>query len=270
MTNSKPFTNNKEKAKSKMKKDPLAVSLKKLQKLRYEDETLSGNDLAAYADALAGAKVAMNAIKRTIEDAESIIKAAVLRHYCEYYSQTGRAPDIRLLESSLGSFQAVQQKVAKITVDKVEELKRQGIDLTGYNEKTSYSIRMSEVSKEATKKIIANMKETLGEDYDDVVSEHISVGPKFFDEFDDVVKKSLGPDQRLDDKMLSVLRILNPTISFRNFSTDLKETSGYDLALEFSRQSAERKKAAKEAAKRAKAELADEKMRREAENEKKG
>lgn len=262
MTNAKPFTNNKEKAKAKMKKDPLAVSLKKLQKLKYEEETLSGTDLAAYADALAGAKIAMDAIKKTIEDAESILKAAVLRHYCDHYAKTGRPPDIRRLESNLGSFQAVQQRVAKVTVDKAEELKKQGIDLSEYNEKTSYTIRMSSASKEATKKIVEDMRKTLGDDYDNVVSEYVSVGEKFFDEFDKIVRNSLGPDQKLDEKMLSVLRILNPTISFRGFSTDLRETSGYDLALTFAKQSAERKKASKEAARRAKEEAAEEAFRR--------
>lgn len=106
------------------------------------------------------------------------------------------------------------------------------------------------------------MRQTLGEDYDSVVSEYVSVGEKFFDDFDNIVRGSLGPDQKLDEKMLSVLRILNPTISFRGFSTDLREASGYDLALTFAKQSAERKKAAKEAARRAKEEAAEESFRR--------
>jgi len=263
MTNSKPFTNNKEKAKAKKKKDPLKVNLSKLAKLRYEEETLSGNDLAAYADALAGAKVALNAIKRTIDDAEAIIKAAVLRQYCEHYAQTGHPPDLRLIESKLGSFQAVQQKNAKVTVEKANELKGQGINLEQYKAKNSYTIRMAKASKSATKEIIEMMKGVLGDDFEDVVSEYVHVDEEFFDNFDDIVKQGLGPGQRLDEKMLSVLRILNPTIQFREFSTDLKEQSGYDLALEFARVSAERKKAAREAAKRAKAEAADDKRRRE-------
>lgn len=262
MTNSKPITNNKEKSKAKKKKDPLKLNLAKLDKLRYEDEVLSGNDLAAYGDALAGAKAALNAIKKTIEDAESILKAATLRHYCEHYAQTGRAPDVRMFESKLGSFQVVQQSTAKVTADKAEELKGQGIDLEKFKTRNSYTIRMAKASKSATKEIIENLHGILGEDFSDVVSEYVHVDEEFFDNFDDIVKQSLGPGQRLDDKMLEVLRVLSPTIQFREFSTDLKEQAGYDLALEFAHVSAERKKAAKEAARRVKAEAADEKRRR--------
>lgn len=262
MTNSKPVTNNKEKAKAKKKKDPLRLNLAKLSKLKYEDEILSGNDLAAYGDALAGAKAAMNAIKKTIDDAEAILKAATLRHYCEHYAQTGRAPDVRMFESKLGSFQVVQQSTAKVTMEKAEELKGQGIDLEQFKTRNSYTIRMAKASKSDTRKIIESMQGILGEDFPDVVSEYVHVDDEFFDNFDDIVKQSLGPGQRLDEKMLEVLRVLNPTIQFREFSTDLKEQAGYDLALEFSHVSAERKKAAKEAARRVKAEAADEKRRR--------
>lgn len=262
MTNSKPITNNKEKAKAKKKKDPLKLNLAKLEKLRYEDEVLSGSDLAAYGDALAGAKAALNAIKKTIENAEGIFRAATMRHYCQYYAQTGRAPDMRMFESKLGSFFAVQQNTAKVTSDKAEELKGQGVDLERFKTRNSYTIRMAKASKSATKEIIGSLKGILGEDFQDVVSEYVHVDEEFFENFDDIVKQSLGPGQRLDEKMLEVLRVLSPTIQFREFSTDLKEQAGYDLALEFAHVSAERKKAAKEAARRVKAEAADEKRRR--------
>lgn len=247
--NSKAVTNNIEKAKSKKKKDPLKVHLDTLQELHFGNMNLSGEDLASYADALAGATVAMKAIEATVKESKEILKAAMLRQYCEHYSKTGRPPEVRQSISKMGTFQVVQQKSAKVTVDTASELKSQGVDLESMKERSSYTIRMGSASKEEQKKIISSMKEILGEGFDDVVSEHVHVGEKFFAQFDDIVKQALGPDENLDEKMLSVLRVLNPTVQFSKFVTDLPEAAGYDLALEYAQISAQRSKAADAAVK---------------------
>ena len=257
MTNAKPVTNNQEKAKAKKKKDPLEIHLAKLKKLRVEDTELSGADIAAHADALAGAKVALRAIEGTIKEAETMLKAAMLRQYCEHYATTGRAPDLRRGIGKMGSFQVIQQQTAKVTTDKAEELAAQGVDLEAHKEKNSYTIRMGKASKEATKKIVSALQEILGADFDDVVSEYVHVGENFFKGFDDIVKQALGPDERLDEKMLSVIRVLNPTIQFTKFDSDMSELQGYDLAFEFAQISAQKKKAAKAAEKQARADRAE-------------
>lgn len=249
MTNSKAVTNNIEKAKSKKKKDPLKVHLDSLDNLRYGNVDLTGEDIAAYADALAGATVAVKAIESTIDESKDILKSAMLRQYCQHYSKTGRPPEMRRSVSKMGSFRVVQQNSAKVTVETAAELKSQGIDLVALKEKSSYTIRMGSASKEEQKKIVAAMKEILGDGYDDVVSENVHVGKKFFDGFDDTVKQALGPDESLDEKMLSVLRVLNPTVQFSKFETDLPEATGYDLALEYAKISSQRTKAADSAAK---------------------
>ena len=258
MTNAKPVTDNKEKEKAKKKKDPLEIHLAKLKKIRVEDTELSGADIAAHADALAGAKVALKAIKATIDEAEMILRAVMLRQYCEYFAQSGRPPDLRRSIGKMGSCQVIQQQTAKVTTEKAEELATQGIDLEPHKEKNSYTIRMGAASREATKEIVASLKSILGDDYEEVVSEYLHVGPKFFKEFDDIVKQTLGPDERLDEKMLGVLRVLNPTIQLTKFDSDMTEMQGYDLAYEFAQISAGKKKAAKEAEKKRLVEMIDE------------
>lgn len=257
MSNSKPVTNNEEKAKAKKKKDALEIQLDKLAKLRVEDTELSGADIAAYADALAGAKVAIDAIQQTIDEAETILKSAMLRQYCSHYAQTGRPPDLRRSVGRMGSFKVVQQQTAKVTTDKAEELKLQGVDLEQHADRHSYSIRMGKASKKDTKKIVDALREILGDDFSAVVSEYVHVGKDFFAEFDDIIKGALGPDEKLDEKMLAVLRVLNPTIQFSEFSSDLDEARGYDLALEFAHISAKKKQTAKEAEKLARQKRAD-------------
>lgn len=258
MANAKPVTDNTEKAKSKKKKDPLEIHLAKLKKLRVENMELSGADIAAHADALAGAKVALKAIEGTIKEAETFLKSAMLRQYCDHCAATGRPPDLRRGIGKMGSFQVIQQQNAKVTSAKASELAAQGVDLEDHKERTSYTIRMGAASKEATKSIIAALREILGDDYDDVVSEYVHVGENFFKDFAGVVRQALGPNERLDEKMLSVLRVLNPTIQFTKFDTDMSELQGYDLAFEFAQVSAKKKKAAKEAEKAARAARAEE------------
>ncbi len=257
MTNAKPVTNNEEKAKGKKKKDALEIHLDKLSKLRIEDVELSGADIAAHADALAAAKIALESIKSTVDEAEMILKSAMLRQYCQHYATKGRAPDLRRSIGRMGSCQVVQQNTAKVTTDKAEELRGQGIDLSPHRERTSYTIRMAKISTKDTAKIIAYLKEVLGEDYTNHVSEFVHVGKKFFGQFDDMCKQALGPDEALDEKMLSVLRVLSPTIQLSNFDCDLSPSRGFDLAFEFSQISARKKAAHKEAQKLARQERAE-------------
>jgi hypothetical protein len=245
--NSKAVTDNKEKAKSKKKKEPLQIDLSKLAKLKVDDLELSGADIAAYADTLAGAKVALKAIEKTVEEAETVLKAAMMRQWCEHFATKGHMPDLRQPKGTMATFQCIQQKTAKITVDKAEDIRAKGVDLTEHKEKVSFSIRMGEASREATKEIIASLRKILGDDFENVVSEYVTVGEGFFENYAEIVRKSLGKDENLNDKMLEILRILKPTIQFTKFSSDMSESSGYDLALEFAHTSAKKKSAHKQA-----------------------
>jgi len=257
--NQKPITDNKEKAKSKKKKEALEIALEKLEKLQIDDQELSGKDIATYGDILAGAKKAVAAIEIIIEEAETVIKSAMLRQWCEHFAINGHMPDLRRPRSSMATFKVVQQKVAKVTIEKAESLKKQGIDLEPYTQKKTYSIRMGSASAEATKKIIESLKKILGDDYEGVVSEYISVGADFFEKYDQIIKESLGEDEELVQKMISILRVLNPTVQMTEYDSDLPEAAGYDLALEFAHISAQRKEAIKQAKREAKAHRAEQK-----------
>lgn len=232
---------NKEKAKSRKKREELEVHLDKLEELTVGDETLSGEDLKAHADALAGARKAMAAIKSVVDEAEAVLRAASHRHYCTHLVTQGRAPDLRRLIAGSGSLQVIQQRTAKITKESMVKLKSIGIDLEKYNPERTYTVRMGNASKQATKKIVASLKRILGEDYKGVVSESFGVGSKFFDKFDAIVKDSLGENENLQDKMYQVIRILNPTVQFKDIKSDLEEGRAFDLAHEFATISAKAK-----------------------------
>jgi hypothetical protein len=126
--------------------------------------------------------------------------------------------------------------------------------LKPYSEKKTYTIRLGNTPTRDVDKIIASLKFILEEGYDEVVSEHISVGNKFFSKYDDIIKKSLGDGESLAEKMLSVLLVLKPTVQFTDWRSDLPEAGGFDLAYEFSQISAKRKSVASAARAEAKLE----------------
>ncbi len=269
MTNTKPVTDNKEKAKSRKKRDPLEIKLKDFATLKYGDEEFTGKDLAAHADALAAAKAAQAEIKATVDDAEKVLRAAMLRHYCEFYAQTGHAPDMRKTFSTTGKFHTVQQSVATVDAERVKTLKdSHGVNLKRWIDGRKYTISLGNASKETVKQIIKYLKSTLGDDYKDVVTEKMTVGEKFFENFDDIVKRSLGDGERLDEKMHEVARILKPTIQFSKFETDLEPQGAFDLAHAFAKISANKAALAKAAKKEAKEAIkAEKKAAKEAERE---
>lgn len=269
MTNAKPVTDNKEKAKSRKKRDPLEIKLKDFDTLKFGDEVFTGADLAAQADALAAAKSAQAAIDATVKDAEAVLRAAMLRHYCKYYAQTGRAPEMRKTFSTTGKFHTVQQAVATVDAARVKTLKdSHGVNLKRWIDGRKYTISLGNASKETVKQIIKYLKSTLGDDYKDVVTEKMTVGEKFFESFDDIVKRSLGDGERLDEKMHEVMRILKPTIQFSKFETDLEPQASFDLAHAFAKISADKAALALAAKKEAKeAVRAEKKAAKEAERE---
>jgi len=253
MKETKAVTDNKEKAASRKKKDPLKVHLDKLDSLSFEDMNLTGGDISAYGDALSGGTRAVKSIKSAIDEAKGIITSAMYRHYCEHYAATGKPPEVRQSVSRTSTFQVVQYSVAEVTTETARKLNEfQGIDLDKFGADRSYKVKLGNVDKGKRDRVLASMKDILGEEYSSVVSEKVAVGEKFFDNFSDIVKSSLSVDERLDHKMLEVLRILSPTVQFRDFVTDLPEDVGFELALEYARISSKRKEASAAAAKAAK------------------
>lgn len=233
MTNAKPLTDNSKRSRSKKKKEPIDILLDQLDSIQVDDQELSGEDLSAYADALAGAKAAQKDLSRAIEEAEAALKAAMLRQYADYYTRVGRPPDLRRSVGKTGSFNVVQQQKVSLSPERLEALISAGVDVSPYR-KIKHSINLGKASKETAKRIVDLLRLALGDDYPSIVSEEAVLDDDFFESLLDVVRSSLAGGERLDEKMLSVLRILNPTIQFKEFKTDLSSPQGFDLAYEFS------------------------------------
>src|SRR5690606_14914762 len=248
MTNSKPIIDNSRRVSSKKKKQPIDIHLDELKSIRIDDTDLSGKDIAAHADALAGAKIAQQAIGSAIEEAEVVLRAAMMKQYCDHYLSTGSQPDIRRGIGKLCSFNVVQQQNARLTPQKIEELSSINFECDHY-QKSAYSINLSKLPAETVEKILASVMEIAGDDFHKIVSETVVLGREFFNNLIDLARSSLRPGERLDEKLLHVMRIINPTIQFKDFGSDLHPAYGFELAYEFSQISANKQKALESAEK---------------------
>lgn len=251
MVNEKLKVDNKAKEKSKKKKDPQEVKILDL-KTTIEGVEFGGKQISGEADSLAAAKKIEKIVKKVIKNAEGVVKPAFLRQWCEHTHNRGAPPDMRRAVSEMSAFKVVQQTPTKVTRKKVDEAKKKGVDLISHSSKKNYNISLGNASSEQRKAILANMKQVLGEDYDNVVSEEWILDEVFFDSFQEIVRKTLTDDEDLLEKMVSILATIAPTIQFSDFETDLPDKDAFGLASEAFRIDAELEAAQKEAAKAAK------------------
>lgn len=232
---SKSNIDNTEAVKSKKKKEKLEVTVKKAKDFTFGKVTYTGGDLVAHADAVAGAKKAIGAIKKSTEESEKILKGYLYRNWCEEFALNGRAPDMREMIGKVGRMDVSQYTSAKVPSTKAETLKEMNLDIEQYSRQTKYEIRMGNVPKPMIGAMLEAIRDTLGDEmYENVVSKFFTLEEDFFSNFREIVQGSLAENENLSEKMETAINLVKPTIQFLNPSSELSETEGYDLAFEFS------------------------------------
>ena len=232
---SKPKIDNTETAKAKKQKEKLEVSVKDAKDFKFGKTTYTAEDLVAHADAVAGAKKAIGAIKKTTEESEKILKGYMYRNWCEEFALNGHAPDMREMIGKLGRMDVSQYTSAEVPAAKAESLKEMNLDIASYSRQTKYKIRMGNVPKPMVGAMLDAIRDTLGDDmYDNVVSNFFTLEADFFTNFREIVQGSLAKNENLSVKMEEAINLVKPTIQFLKPSSEMTETEGYDLAFEFS------------------------------------
>lgn len=230
----KPAIDNTEKAKAKKKKDKLEVEMKSILEFTIGDDTLTGEDLAARADALAAAKKAVKTLEKTIKESEDILKSLMYKNWCQEVALNGHAPDMRQIVGATASFDVSQYTTADVSSDKVKALKDIGIDIESFAKGTKYNIRMGNVPTPSIEPMLAAIQEVLGEEtYHKVVSVSKTVKEDFFSNLRVIVQESLGKTEKLTEKMQTVITTVKPTIQFRGYKTDLDPVESFDFAYEY-------------------------------------
>jgi hypothetical protein len=231
---SKDNIDNTEAVKSKKKKEKIEVEVEKTKKFTFKKVAYSGKDLAAHADAVAGAKKAIGAIKKSTEVSETILKAYMYHNWCEEFALNGRSPDMRELIGGVSHMDVSQYTNAKVPSEKATALGKMNLDIERYSRQTKYEIRMGNVPKPMIEDVLSAIKGVLGDDmYENVVSKYFKLEEDFFSNFREIVQRSLSDNENLSEKMETAINLVKPTIQFLKPSTDLNETESYDLAFAF-------------------------------------
>lgn len=242
MIDEKPKIDNEAKEKSKKKKDALEIHLKDLETI-IGGVRFGGDEISGEADALASAKKIKAIAEKVIGSSEPIVKAAMLRQWCSHVHEMGEPPDIRRAVSKISNFKVVQQTPVKVTEEKVSAAAAKGLALEKYSEGKVYDVSLGNASSEQRNEILCRMREILGDDYENVVSERLVVGKEFFDNYQENVRKTLSGGEELLDKMITLLAIISPTIQFSDFVTDLPDDSAYEFTAECYRIDAQKEEA---------------------------
>lgn len=240
MVNAKAEVDNKEKRKKRQKRDAMSVEASTMNSFSMGETEITSEDIAIHAEALAAAKRAVAPLKRVIDESTSVLKAAILRQWCDHYTKKGREPGLRKIKAKSGEFLVVQNTKVDMVQKNYSTLIQMGLDADSYSSK-SYSIKMGNASKTARKKIIESLKEILGEDYDDVVTTKFTLEGDFFSNLGSVVRSSLRENESYDEKLMEAMRVIGPTITMKDFKSDIPEVDGYELAYELAHNSSKKK-----------------------------
>lgn len=207
----------------------------KKQKSKLEISFEQGDDMHQEVTVLSSGRKAIKFVKKVMKSAEDACREYAYRDWARRFLEDGKAPDIRQFKSANTTVDVTQQHVAKLSEKKVAILDEMGIDVSEYVGDLQTSIDMG-VAKElgVDALILEAIEEALdGPDFDAVVSQSSTLGPKFFEAMPDVVKKSLKNGETVLGKMVSTLTALRPTVQFLRPSSDLHEVDAYELTYEF-------------------------------------
>lgn len=234
---------NTEAVKSKKKKEKIEVPVSKVSIFEYDGKTYTGEDLAAIADALAGAKISTNAIKKAAEENQKILQAYMYQNWCESFALNGSAPDMRELIGGASRFEISQYRKADVPDSVAKAIKELGLDIKKYSTQTKYEVRMGSIPEPMVAPVLEAIRGVLGDaTYEKVVTTKYALGDSFFDNYLEIMKKHCSKGEKLAEKMTKILTMLKPTVQFLKPATDLSETESFDLAFKFAEISAKEKK----------------------------
>lgn len=225
---------NTEAVKSKKKKEKLEVAIGKVTEFEHDGKVYTGADLAALADALAGAKISYKAIKKFEEESQATLREYMYQNWCENFALNGTAPDMRELIGGASRFEISQYRKADVPESVAKTITEMGLDIRAYSTQTKYEIRMGNIPEPMVDEVLDAIRGVLGDaTYENVVTRKHSLGNSFFDNFRDIVQKHTGKGESLVEKMRKILSMLKPVVQFLKPATDLSETESYDLAFKF-------------------------------------
>jgi hypothetical protein len=198
------------------------------------------DDLHQQVEVLSSGRKAFKFVKKVMDAAEYAVRSYAYHDWAKRFLETGRAPEIREFQSKATTVDVTQQNKAKLSPKKLAALDGMGVDVSEYVENVQTQIDMKAAADRGITDIILEaLDEALSaDDFEAVISQSSTLGPKFFADLPDIAKKSLRHEETVLGKMEKVLGILRPVVQFLRPQSDLSEVEAYELAHEFAHISA--------------------------------
>lgn len=213
---------------------PAKAAKKGREKKRPTEEI--PRSLRKMSNVYAAGKAVEREMEFKVRYAEQKVKEHCLQRYAEIYATSGKRPPAIEYESDHSRFSFVQTVRTYLSFEKVEALKQIRIPIDDHTELRGVRVNYEAIRKHKLEKDLQKAFENMGvseEVLDEIFVPDIQVKPSFYEILDNVVRESLRPGEKLEDKIYEVLNILSPANQVRNLeAVGLTAKQCFDLVME--------------------------------------
>lgn len=201
---------------------------KKSRTKRKPTEEIPEN-LRLLANLYAAGKTVEREVEFKARYAEQRVKEHCVRRFAEVYAASGKRPPSMDYTGDHSRFSFVQTSRTYLTYDKVTALQDIGIAIDRHTELRGLRVNYEAIRRHKLENKLRTALEDMGVS-NDIVEEcfvpDVQLKPSFYEVLDNVVRDSLQPGERLEDKIYEVISILSPAHQVRNLEAvglDAKE-----------------------------------------------
>lgn len=192
-------------------------------------------ELGSYGDILAAGRKVQRETDFKLRFAEERIREYCLRRFCEKFAALGRRPDSISYAGPHSHFTFIQTQRIGITPEKVDALRSLGVPMDQYTELKGLRVNFEAIREHRLEEKLRDALSEMGlnnQVLDEVFEPQVALKENFFDSLDLIVSKTLARDEKLEDKLYEVTRILGPASQIRNAETpDLNSQEAFQLIL---------------------------------------
>lgn len=210
---------------------PKARAAKKRRKREVPPQELP-KEFAPLSNVFAAGRTIDKEMKYKIDYAKSRIEDFCLRDWIKRFAATNRKPPSVDYTSDHSKFKFVMTTRTTLTHEKVEELRHLGIAIDEHTILSDIEINYDAIKQHRLENKLRDALEAMNVSagvLDEVFTPKVELKDTFYDVLVEVVRRSLSPGERLEDKMFQVIQILNPADQMRNVETDLGIQQCFDL-----------------------------------------
>jgi hypothetical protein len=196
------------------------TSKKKTRSRKKEQPPLAlPRDLQKLSDVFAAGRAIQKEVELRADFARQRIEEYCIEEIANEYAAVNRRPSSRNFSAKHSRFKFVLTERTTMTSEKSEELREMGIPIEQYTEVRGIQINYDAIRQHHLE---AKLREALGSMripagvLEEIFTPAVQLKESFYDVLSEVVKSSLKPGEKLEEKLKRTLEILNPATQIRN------------------------------------------------------